>query len=85
MVVLDWGDCGVGHPLLDEAAFVARLATADADADAASTASTATTQPTGSHEPFADTTPLAADPLANLSISPDGSLEPTGAGKTAPR
>ena len=24
-VVLDWGDCGVGHPLLDQAAFTGRL------------------------------------------------------------
>ena len=32
MVVLDWGDCGVGHPLLDEAAFIDRLAAADAHA-----------------------------------------------------
>ena len=26
LVLLDWGDCGVGHPLLDQAAFTARLA-----------------------------------------------------------
>jgi Ser/Thr protein kinase RdoA (MazF antagonist) len=25
LVLLDWGDCGVGHPLLDQAAFVERL------------------------------------------------------------
>lgn len=31
-VVLDWGDCGVGHPLLDQAAFTARLGGADRDA-----------------------------------------------------
>lgn len=24
-VILDWGDCGIGHPLLDQAAFTARL------------------------------------------------------------
>jgi len=24
-VLLDWGDCGIGHPLLDQAAFTARL------------------------------------------------------------
>ena len=29
LVLLDWGDCGVGHPLLDQAAFTARLATDD--------------------------------------------------------
>jgi hypothetical protein len=28
-VVLDWGDCGVGHPLLDQAAFTARLSDGD--------------------------------------------------------
>jgi hypothetical protein len=31
LVLLDWGDCGVGHPLLDQAAFVERLVTADRD------------------------------------------------------
>ena len=25
LVLLDWGDCGVGHPLLDRAAFLARI------------------------------------------------------------
>jgi hypothetical protein len=25
LVLLDWGDCGVGHPLLDEAAFLDRI------------------------------------------------------------
>lgn len=25
LVLLDWGDCGVGHPLLDQAAFTGRL------------------------------------------------------------
>jgi aminoglycoside phosphotransferase (APT) family kinase protein len=25
LVLLDWGDCGVGHPLLDEAAFLDRV------------------------------------------------------------
>jgi len=29
LVLLDWGDCGVGHPLLDEAAFVERLSPSD--------------------------------------------------------
>jgi aminoglycoside phosphotransferase (APT) family kinase protein len=29
LVLLDWGDCGVGHPLLDQAAFVERLSRAD--------------------------------------------------------
>ena len=24
-VLLDWGDCGVGHPLLDQAAFLDRI------------------------------------------------------------
>lgn len=28
-VLLDWGDCGVGHPLLDQTAFTARLPDAD--------------------------------------------------------
>ena len=28
-VVLDWGDCGVGHPLLDQAAFTGRMGDAD--------------------------------------------------------
>jgi hypothetical protein len=28
-VVLDWGDCGVGNPLLDQAAFTARMGEAD--------------------------------------------------------
>lgn len=27
--ILDWGDCGVGHPLLDRAAFVERLTAGD--------------------------------------------------------
>lgn len=27
LVLLDWGDCGVGHPLLDEAAFFDRVPT----------------------------------------------------------
>lgn len=31
LVLLDWGDCGVGHPLLDEAAFLHHLSPADAD------------------------------------------------------
>ena len=31
MVVLDWGDCGVGHPLLDEAAAVDHLTSTRAD------------------------------------------------------
>jgi hypothetical protein len=26
LVLLDWGDCGVGHPLLDQAAFLDRMA-----------------------------------------------------------
>lgn len=26
LVLLDWGDCGVGHPLLDQAAFLSRIA-----------------------------------------------------------
>ena len=25
LVLLDWGDCGVGHPLLDQAAFLAAI------------------------------------------------------------
>ena len=25
LVLLDWGDCGVGHPLLDQSAFVDRI------------------------------------------------------------
>jgi hypothetical protein len=29
LVLLDWGDCGVGHPLLDQAAFVERLSPTD--------------------------------------------------------
>ncbi|MBX9245434.1 aminoglycoside phosphotransferase family protein [Actinotalea ferrariae] len=29
LVLLDWGDCGVGHPLLDRAAFFERLPAAD--------------------------------------------------------
>ena len=29
LVLLDWGDCGVGHPLLDQAAFTARLESDD--------------------------------------------------------
>jgi Ser/Thr protein kinase RdoA (MazF antagonist) len=28
IVLLDWGDCGIGHPLLDQAAFIARIAPA---------------------------------------------------------
>jgi hypothetical protein len=31
LVLLDWGDCGVGHPLLDEASFLHHLSPADAD------------------------------------------------------
>ncbi len=31
LVLLDWGDCGVGHPLLDQAAFLERLAAPDRD------------------------------------------------------
>jgi hypothetical protein len=31
LVLLDWGDCGVGHPLLDESAFVERVPSAAAD------------------------------------------------------
>ncbi|GAA1834286.1 phosphotransferase [Agromyces salentinus] len=30
LTLLDWGDSGIGHPLLDEAAFTARLSAADA-------------------------------------------------------
>lgn len=29
LVLLDWGDSGVGHPLLDSAAFLDRIPTAD--------------------------------------------------------
>jgi hypothetical protein len=29
MVLLDWGDCGIGHPLLDQAAFLTGLPPAD--------------------------------------------------------
>jgi hypothetical protein len=29
LVLLDWGDCGVGHPLLDQAAFIERLSPTD--------------------------------------------------------
>ncbi len=29
LVLLDWGDCGVGHPLLDQAAFLERLSPTD--------------------------------------------------------
>jgi hypothetical protein len=29
LVLLDWGDCGVGHPLLDQAAFTGRLVASD--------------------------------------------------------
>ncbi|HEY5030938.1 MAG TPA: aminoglycoside phosphotransferase family protein [Actinomycetes bacterium] len=29
LVLLDWGDCGAGHPLLDQAAFTGRLGAAD--------------------------------------------------------
>jgi hypothetical protein len=29
LVLLDWGDCGVGHPLLDQAAFLDRLSPTD--------------------------------------------------------
>jgi hypothetical protein len=32
LVLLDWGDCGVGHPLLDQAAFVSGLREDDARA-----------------------------------------------------
>jgi hypothetical protein len=28
-VLLDWGDCGVGHPMLDQAAFLERMSAAD--------------------------------------------------------
>lgn len=31
LTLLDWGDSGVGHPLLDEAAFTERLSPADGD------------------------------------------------------
>ena len=29
LVLLDWGDCGVGHPLLDQAAFLERMPTGE--------------------------------------------------------
>lgn len=29
LVLLDWGDCGIGHPLLDQAAFTERLSETD--------------------------------------------------------
>jgi len=29
LVLLDWGDCGVGHPIFDQAAFLSRLPDAD--------------------------------------------------------
>jgi Ser/Thr protein kinase RdoA (MazF antagonist) len=29
LVLLDWGDCGIGHPLLDQAAFMERVAPED--------------------------------------------------------
>lgn len=32
LVLLDWGDCGIGHPLLDQAAFLERLTPGDAAA-----------------------------------------------------
>ena len=32
LVLLDWGDCGIGHPLLDQAAFLAGLREEDASA-----------------------------------------------------
>jgi aminoglycoside phosphotransferase (APT) family kinase protein len=35
LVLLDWGDCGVGHPLLDQAAFLGPLSPADAASAAA--------------------------------------------------
>ncbi len=31
LVLLDWGDCGVGHPLLDMPAFLDRIGSADVD------------------------------------------------------
>ncbi len=30
LVLLDWGDCGIGHPMLDQAAFLERLTPDDA-------------------------------------------------------
>jgi hypothetical protein len=35
LVLLDWGDCSVGHPLLDESAFLGRIAREEAPAVAA--------------------------------------------------
>lgn len=32
LVLLDWGDCGVGHPLLDEASFLGHIPPQDAPA-----------------------------------------------------
>lgn len=32
LTLLDWGDCGVGHPLLDQAAFLDRAPAADVPA-----------------------------------------------------
>jgi hypothetical protein len=29
LALLDWGDCGIGHPLLDQTAFIERLSEAD--------------------------------------------------------
>jgi Ser/Thr protein kinase RdoA (MazF antagonist) len=31
LVLLDWGDCGIGHPMLDQAAFLERLDGADTE------------------------------------------------------
>jgi hypothetical protein len=31
-VLLDWGDCGVGHPLFDQSAFLDRIAPVDVPA-----------------------------------------------------
>ena len=31
LTLLDWGDCGVGHPLLDQSAFLSRVPKADVD------------------------------------------------------
>jgi hypothetical protein len=30
LVLLDWGDCGIGHPLLDQSAFLSRIQPAEA-------------------------------------------------------
>jgi len=35
LVLLDWGDCGVGHPLLDQSAFLGRIAPEEVPAVAA--------------------------------------------------